>query len=71
MNVSYDKISAPPRSNIGKPSRLTPEQESELWSWYLARRALGSFADKAKEFGVAESSLKFIVHNIARRKLAP
>ena len=68
MNVTYSTIEPPKRLRSGRKSPLTKLQEIELWSWYQARQALGTYAAKAKEFGITGDELMRQIRHIRSRK---
>ena len=50
-------------------AKLTPTQRTELWAWYLAKKALGTFKSKARELGVSPSSIsEFVAHRIRKER---
>jgi hypothetical protein len=59
MNVTIHHLTPPPRRPQGQRARraLTPLQEIELWSWYKAKKFLGSIKGKARELKVTHSTL--------------
>lgn len=49
-----------------KPRKLTKLQEVEIWAWWRARHALGSFKTKAAEMEISEALLKDYVIRLRR-----
>lgn len=54
-------------AKVGRKPSLTPTQDLELWSWYQAKLAIGSFKSKAREMGL---SVNILYDAIARMKKA-
>jgi hypothetical protein len=68
--ISIPATDPPPRMRRGRPTTLTRLQEIEVWSWYMAKCQLGTFADKAAELGVSTQYLWGVVKRIKTRKLS-
>lgn len=58
----------PPRQRRGPKSRLTPMQTVDLWSWYQAKCAIGTFKTKAREMGLPLKTLHDAVRNLLARE---
>lgn len=61
-------MNVPPRLKPGPPTKLTPTQEVELWSWYQTKLMIGTFKTKARELGLPEKTVKGIIRNMRLRK---
>lgn len=67
MNVPT--IQPPKRKrDIGPAPKLTPMQEVDLWSWYCAKRHLGSQKSQAKKMGIPLNRFIGALHNMKRRE---
>jgi hypothetical protein len=53
-------------SKVSAASKLSPTALVEIWAWYQAKRELGTFKTKAREYGVTASALSEYIHR--RRK---
>lgn len=51
-----------------QPRQLTPTQELELWSWYQAKKALGTFKSKARAMGTTDAVLYHALERLKREK---
>jgi hypothetical protein len=47
--------------------RLSPTAELELWAWYQARKALGTFKTKARELGVVPTTISESIYRLRVR----
>lgn len=56
------------KREIGPASVLTPMQEVEAWSWYCAKRFLGSKKTKAAQMGISEQALLSAIRHMLRRE---
>jgi hypothetical protein len=56
----------PSKRRHGPKSVLTPLQEVELWSWFCAKRELGTMKTQAKKMGVSP----FVVEHAIKRMCA-
>lgn len=48
--------------------KLSPTALIEIWAWYQARKALGTYKSKAKEYGVTPSALSEFIWNKKRKE---
>jgi hypothetical protein len=61
-------VNVPARLKPGPPTKLTPTQELELWSWYQAKVALGTYKTKARELGISSKAVNNILRNMRLRQ---
>lgn len=60
-------MNVPPPKRKGPASKLTPTQQVEAWAWFQAKRHLGTYKAKAKEFGITAKNLHDVIRNMRRR----
>lgn len=66
MNVPT--VQPPPKRGCGVKPKLSRLQEIEAWSWYQARKYLGTFKSKSREMGVPETNLKAAIARMLMRE---
>jgi hypothetical protein len=48
--------------------KLSPIQQAEIWAWHQARKALGTFKTKAREYGVSPAAISEYIHGRRRKE---
>lgn len=70
VDPSEFRLATPKQKKVGRPRKLSAEQEAELLAWWETLKALGTLKQKAAQLNITKNTLNRALRRAPERKRA-